>query len=110
MGFHIGANPSVKLKSANKNMFSAQQHPEDIDEYLKKEVQLGNILPPATAPAVHINRFGVIPKKHQPGKWRLITDLSYPEGASVNDSINPSLCSLKYITVEQVARKAIRLL
>ena len=110
LGFHIGADPSVKLKSASKNMLSALQHPEIIDEYLEKEVQLGNILgpfSPATAPVAHINRFGVIPKKHQPGKWRLITDLSYPEGASVNDSIDPLLCSLKYITVEQVARKAI---
>ena len=29
---------------------------------------------------LNINRFGVIPKRHQPGKWRLITDLSYPHG------------------------------
>jgi len=57
MGFHIGANSSVKLKSASKNMLSPQQHPEVIYDYLKKEVQLGNILgpfPPATAPVVHI--------------------------------------------------------
>ena len=26
--------------------------------------------------SIHISRFGVIPKPHQPGKWRLITDLS----------------------------------
>jgi len=52
MGFHIGANPSINLKLASKNMLSAQQHPEVINQYLKKEVQLGNILgpfPPATA-------------------------------------------------------------
>ena len=60
-------------------------------------------------PEVHINRFGVIPKKHKLGKWHLITDLSFPEGASINDAIDPSLCSLKYITVDQVARKALQL-
>jgi len=58
---------------------------------------------------VHINRFGCIPKKHQPGKWRLITDLSYPEEQSVNDAISPALCSVKYITVDQVARHAVLL-
>ena len=61
------------------------------------------------SPEVHINRFGVIPKKHQSGKWRLITDLSFPEGASVNDAIDPDLCSLKYVTVDYIARKAIQL-
>ena len=35
-----------------------------------------------------MSRFGVISKPHQPGKWRLITDLSSPKGASVNDGIN----------------------
>ena len=48
-------------------------------------------------------------KKHQPGKWRLITDLSYPEGTSVNDAIDPALCSLSYITVDQVALRALSL-
>ena len=64
---------------------------------------------PQTASIVHLNRIGVIPKKHQIGKWRLITDLSHPEGASVNNAIDPALCSLKYVTVEQVARAAVSL-
>ena len=41
---------------------------------------------------------------HIPGKWRLITDLSYPPGLSVNDGIDKELCSLKYVTVDIVAR------
>jgi hypothetical protein len=54
-------------------------------------------------PRCHINRFGVIPKGHNTGKWRLITDLSYPPGRSVNDGIDGDLCSLTYTSVEQVA-------
>ena len=46
---------------------------------------------------------------HQPGKWCLITDLSFPEGASVNDAIDPSLCSLKYVTVNHVASRGMQL-
>ena len=93
-------------------MPSARENSQVVEEYLQNEIQQGNILGPFlphTAPAVHINRFGVIPKKHQQGKWHLITDLSFPEGKSVNDLIDPKLCSLKYITVEQVAKEAIAL-
>ena len=36
----------------------------------------------------------------------MITDLSYPPNASVNDGIEASLCSLSYVTVDQVASMA----
>ena len=111
-GFHIGMDPPISLESAVQNMASARKHPTVIDDYLRKEVDSMNILgpfPSTSAPAVHINHFGVTPKKHQPGKWRLITDLSFPEGSSVNDAIEKPLCSLKYISVEQVAEKAVQL-
>ena len=52
---------------------------------------------------------GVIPKGHTPGKWRIITDLSHPPAASVNDEIDRELCTLLYITVEQVAATLSRL-
>ena len=35
--------------------------------------------------------------------------LILPKGASVNDAIDPSLCSLSYITVDQVATAAMQL-
>ena len=53
-------------------------------------------------PPVHINRFGIIPKKHQEGKYRLIVDMSYPDGGSINDGIDPDLCSLTYLKLEEV--------
>ena len=52
----------------------------------------------------HISRFGVIPKPHQPGKWRLITDLSAPEGFSVNDGVDPLLCSVAYSSVDDAVQ------
>ena len=71
-------------------------HPDVINEYLQKKTHLSNTIGPFPVhkSEVHINRFGIIPKKHQPGKWYLITDLSFPEGASVNNAIDPRLCSL----------------
>ena len=52
---------------------------------------------------VQIGRFGVIPKGST-GIWRLILDLSSPEGFSVNDGINPDWCSMSYVTVEHAAK------
>ena len=53
---------------------------------------------------LHISRIGVIPKPHQPGKWRLITDLSSPKGGSVNDGVFPGLCSVSYASVDDAVR------
>ena len=49
---------------------------------------------------LQINRMGVVPKGHTLGKWRMITDLSFPDGTSVNDGIDPQLCSHQYTTVD----------
>ena len=83
-------------------MLSAVQKPEVVREYLVKECVEGRVmgpLEPTQFPRVQISRFGVIPKGSS-GKWRLIVDLSSPEGHSVNDGIDSELCSLKYVTVD----------
>ena len=111
-GFKIGFDHrSHPLKSALANMFSARQHPEIIQDYISNELKMGRLLGPLSPvhhPAIHINRFGVVPKGHS-GKWRLITDLSYPPRNSVNDGIDPKLCSLKYTSVDDVAGIAAKL-
>ena len=58
---------------------------------------------------MHVSRFGLIPKPHQPGKWKLITDLSLPKGASVNDEVDPQLCSLSYLSVDDTVKRIIGL-
>ena len=91
-----------------ENMASARKHPTDIDAYLQEETKHDDILGPfiqTNAPKV----LGVIPQKHQPGKWRVITDLYFPKDKSDNDAISTSLCSLSHtcIPVNKVARDAI---
>ena len=49
------------------------------------------------------------PKKHQVGKWRLIVDLSSPKGSSVNGGIDPSLCSMSYVSVQNATEKISKL-
>ena len=112
-GFPLGFSPSQKLKSAKYNKPSAAQHLSVVDQYLANEVSLGRVAGPFTVPPyqnLHISSFGVIPKRGQPGKWRLIVDLSSPGGgASVNNGIDPHEFTLHYITVDQVIRQVSRL-
>ena len=103
-GFKVGfSNVSVNLKSARTNLHSVSLHPEVVDEYIQNELSLGRISGPyplSQCPEVHTSRFGVIPKNHQPNKWRLIIDLSHPQGNSINDGIPQHLCSLSYVSVD----------
>ena len=93
-------------RRAKDNMRSALIHPTVVREYLTKECAEGRVLGPFNVdqfPQAQISRFGVIPKGST-GKWRLILDLSSPEGFSVNDGINPDWCSMSYVTVEQASK------
>ena len=57
---------------------------------------------------LQISPLGVIPKR-QPGKWQLITNLSAPQTHSVNYGITKHLCSSKYIFVDDILRKVVRM-
>ena len=105
-GFRIGFNyAGHTCNPAKRNMLSASQHPAVIDEYLREECGLSRIIGPLNAmevEGIQISRFGVIPKPHKPGKWRLILDLSHPDGASVNDGISDELSTLSYVSVDDI--------
>ena len=94
-------------------MPSAHEHPQVVTEYIAKELSLGHLLGPfpesIVIPGLHLNSFGVIPKGHNLGKWRLIVDLSSPPAEIVNYGIESDLCSLSYITVDRVAEIVVRL-
>ena len=110
-GFRIGFNYSQsKLKSAKRNMLSARSQPTVVESYLAEEVKLRRVagpFSPGQVPALHVSRFGVIPKSHQPNKWRLIVDLSHPPDWSVNSSISRELCSMAYVTIDDAVRQLV---
>ena len=109
-GFRLGIEYGVR--SAKTNMKSAMDNPGVVSQYLEKEKRAGRLIGPLKRvewPEVQVNRFGVIPKPHQPCKWRLIVDLSHPKGFSVNDGIEAELCSLKYTSVEEAVKRCQRL-
>ncbi|XP_028417558.1 uncharacterized protein LOC114541971 [Dendronephthya gigantea] len=103
-GFPSGFDPSlVSLRPSHRNMKSALQHPDVIDKYLANEISHGRVVGPFASPPfpnLQCSPFWVIPKKGQPGKRRLIQDLSSPEGHSVNDGIPKDPFSLTYISVD----------
>ena len=84
-------------------MSSASLQPSVIDDYHHRELAKGRIAGPFSSPLLphlHISRFGVIPKKHQPGKWRLILNLSSSDGHSVNDRIRKDPFTVQYMKVD----------
>lgn len=105
-GFRVGFQWGAPLRSATANMPSSLLQPDVIEEYISKELSRGRMigpLPLTWKSSIHVNRVGLVPKGHVPGKFRLITDLSFPHGASVNDGISSELVSLSYIAVDDVA-------
>ena len=107
-GFRIGfMHNTHSTHPAQSNMSSARDHPEPVWEYLQTEIEAGRVIGPLNRvlfPSVQISRFGVIPKRGQSNKWRLILDLSSPANASVNDGIFSDLCSLHYASVDDAAK------
>ncbi len=107
-GFRVGFRWDSPLKSATHNMHSTIIRLAMISEYsnyrLTRDCMLGSF-PLAWRQVLHVKRFGLIPKGHSTGKFRLITDLSYPHGASVNDGIDPALTLRSYTSVDSVAQR-----
>ena len=86
-GFHISYDYiSQTCSPAHSNLPSAREHPEVITKYLSNEIAKGRILGPSpisSIPNIQISRIGVIPKKSNPSKRKLVMDLSYPLGKSM---------------------------
>ena len=83
-------------------MKSATTHAEQLQEKIDKEVQAGRVAGPFTSPPISNLRcspIGIIPKKQ--GGWRMICNLSAPQGQSINDWIDPAKCSVQYSSFDK---------
>ena len=110
-GFRIGFDyRNARCKRGPGNMKSVQEHEEVVEQYIGSECDARRLLGPlekSSYPQIHVSPFGVIPKS-EPGKWRLILDLSSPCGSSVNDGISKEWCSLSYVSVDDIAARVVR--
>ena len=102
-GFNIGyQGPHTCLTAPN--LMSAHQHPQIIDEALKKEVAENRMAGPYSTPPysnLRCSGIGVVPKKD--GGWRLINHLSAPS-SSINDFIDVKDFSLQYATIDDAIK------
>ena len=103
-------NPGVTDLKQVKHEFGKRAPGSDI----QKEVQAGRMVAIGTTweaeqMGVHCSPFGVIPKKGKAGRWRLIVDLSSPEGRSVNDGIDKELATVAYMSVDDAMAEVLRI-
>ena len=107
-GFRIGYDRSHALGRASGNFPSVSRHSEAAAKYIEGEAEVGRLFLASQPGDAHCNPVGLIPKSHQPGKFRLIVDLSAPLNRSVNDGIDSGLCSLSYASVDDAVRLGVR--
>ena len=111
-GFRIGYNRGTAngLKSSKNNHASASDKPDIVSRYIDDELVKGRLsVVDEGVLEVHCSPFGVIPKKSNPNKWRLILDLSCPHGNSVNDGISKELASLSYVSIDEIVTRLVML-
>ena len=98
-GFKVGysGNPTSKFFSNHK---SAETNPQIIDDYLSSEMSTGRIFGPVgkLPEKFHCAPLGLVPKKSK-GEFRVIHDLSYPPGQSVNEYIPQECTNVEYQNV-----------
>lgn len=98
-GFRVGFS-GIPSSQVFKNHKSAIVKSELVDKYLAEEIKLGRIRGPLEVVPEKFNcaPIGVVPKNEK-GKFRIIHDLSYPPGQSVNDGIPPEHTAVSYQSV-----------
>lgn len=104
-GFSIHYSGPIKSMEC-KNLKSANQNPDIVRQKLAKELMEDRIAGPfKEAPFTNfrVSPIGLVEKKTK-GEYRLIHHLSYPKGDSVNDFIDPELCSVQYTSFDQAIK------
>lgn len=90
----------------SKNLPSANKDPDIVKQKIAKELAAGRVAGPFLTPPFkdfRVSPLGLVPKKQQ-GEYRLIHHLSYPEGDSVNDFIDPEFCTVQYTKFDQAVK------
>ena len=89
-GFPLSlSEPETLGNKVFKNHISALQYPEAVDRYLAKELEAGAIIGPMSdINNFHIHFSPLLIRPKDMDKRRVILDLSFPHGQSVNNNVN----------------------
>ena len=111
-GFRIGFDRlSVPLQSSTRNHPSACENEGQVRGYIAAEREAGSLVGPlcqSDLTGIHTSPIGLVPKS-EPNQWRMIVDLSFPFGRSVNDGISSTLASVSYSSVDDAVRRILHL-
>ena len=101
-GFRLGSNNQNYSKCIPNNHKSVNKEQTIVSNKILKEIRLMRYLGPFDIIPFDnfvISPLGLVPKK-EPNSFRLIHDLSFPEGFSVNSHIPPEASSVQYQNIE----------
>ena len=101
-GFRLGSNKLSYSNLIPKNHQSVTNEPDIVSTKILKEINMQRYLGPFDAipfDNVVISPLGLVPKKEL-NSYRLIHDLSFPEGFSVNSDIPQEASSVQYQNIE----------
>ncbi|XP_078503741.1 uncharacterized protein LOC144762432 [Lissotriton helveticus] len=105
IGFRIGYQ-GPRVGRWSDNLKSAKESPHVVRKKLDAELAAGRIAGPfvhCPLPDLIVSPLGVVPKKAE-GEFRLIHHLSWPEGSSINDFIDPADSTVTYASVDDALR------
>ncbi len=91
-GWPINYTAPHAPKVPQQNHRSALTHPAAVDKDIQKDLAMGALIGPFAAnpfPSVEltVSPLQTVPKANSPDERRIVVDLSFPEGTSVNDGI-----------------------
>lgn len=116
-GWPLNREMPVPLTCTYGNHAGATQHASAVEDYIHKELALGGLVGPLRG-VPWLGRVTVSPMTTRPkkksSKRRVITDLSWPVGSSVNDGIPKQeymgvYQKVRYPTVDQLCKRAVTL-
>ena len=115
-GFPLDFNRNCPLRCDNKNHSSAIQYPNDVEAYIKEETEHQAILGPFSKnpiPGGHQSPF-MTRSKPNSDRRRVIVDLSWPIGESVNAGIDKntylgSQFDLNFPSIDHITEEAKRI-
>ena len=100
------------LRLAPRNHPSAVSNQPAVNNYIEAELEAGHVVGPIAhnlTDCLHSSPIGLVPKSNQVGKWRMIVDLSFPRGHSINDRVSKNLSSITYAWVDDAVTRILQL-
>ncbi|XP_072025655.1 uncharacterized protein [Amphiura filiformis] len=108
-GFRLGYM-GERVTRESPNLKSVADLHDKVLEKIDKEVRLGRIAGPFKQRPLSnliVSPVGLVPKA-EPGKYRMIQHLSYPDEGSINDGIDRAYCAVEYTKFDVAVNVVVR--